>query len=180
MNNGIHLHEFCNRLNPTYSYLGFTAKGQVPHSELQDDQTALETYTQFTQMMEAFRLRSAPSQARTQDPIIRFDELAQFHGENFVGRTDILTSIEHFIAHPPTPIGVITAAPGMGKSAVLTHFYRQFGAENSTDGWIFHFAARHNQRDNVFLGLRSLIAQGERQIDAPPQNPPNAKVSVEL
>lgn len=169
MNNGIHLHEvcFCNRFeSDLLYYLGFTAKGQVPHSELQDGQTAMETYTQFTQMMEAFRLRSAPSQARTQDPIIRFDELAQFHGENFVGRTDILASIEDFIAHPPTPIGVITAAPGMGKSAVLTHFYRQFGAENSTDGWIFHFAARHNQRDNVFLGLRSLIAQGERQLDA--------------
>ena len=57
MNNGIHLHEicFCNRFeSDLLYYLGFTAKGQVPHSELQDDQTALETYTQFTQMMEHF------------------------------------------------------------------------------------------------------------------------------
>ena len=59
--------------------------------------------------MEAFRLRSAPRKHVPKTQSFDLDELAQFHGDS-VGRTDILTSIEDFIAHL-TPIGVITAAP---------------------------------------------------------------------
>ena len=124
-----------------------------------------EAYKQFTKQLEAFRLRSAPPQLRTQDPIIRFDDLAEFHGENFVGRSNILKEIEKFVDSGDAPIGVITAEPGMGKSALLTHFYRKFRHVDRPHGWLFHFSARHNQRDNVFLALRSLTAQAEVQID---------------
>ena len=76
------------------------------------------------------------------DPIQRFDALADFHGEHFVGRVDVIQSIEAFIAQRTAPMGVITAAPGMGKSAVLTHFYRLHGGPASDSGWVFHFSAR--------------------------------------
>ena len=168
LNNSIQLHEicFCNRFeSDLLYYLGFTAKGQIPHSDIRDRTSAEEAYKQFTKQLEAFRLRSAPPQLRTQDPIIRFDDLAEFHGENFVGRSNILKEIEKFVDSGDAPIGVITAEPGMGKSALLTHFYRKFRHVDRPHGWLFHFSARHNQRDNVFLALRSLTAQAEVQID---------------
>jgi hypothetical protein len=105
------------------------------------------------------------------NPVQRFDELASFHGENFVGRSDVIGSIEHFIAEPPAPMGVVTAKAGMGKSAIFTHFYRQHGAKDSSSGWIFHFSARADQRDNAILGLRSLIAQAEQQLQRNAQKP---------
>ena len=61
-------------------------------------------------------------------------------------------------------LGVMRAAPGMGKSAIFSYFYRQYGAKDAASGWIFHFSARADQRDNAILGLRSLIAQAEQQI----------------
>ncbi|MEC7983705.1 MAG: NACHT domain-containing protein [Myxococcota bacterium] len=157
-------------------YLGFAARAQLPHTDLVESERAESAYRLFSERMEILRLKAAPAAARRQNPIQRFDELAGFHGENFVGRSDVIGSIEGFIADPPAPMGVVTAGAGMGKSAIFTHFYRQHGGKESNSGWIFHFSARADQRDNAILGLRSLIAQAEQQIqrnqDKAPKYPP--------
>lgn len=157
-------------------YLGFAARAQLPHTDLIESDQAEIAYQQFSGQMEILRLKSAPASARQKNPIQRFDELASFHGENFVGRSDVIGSIEHFIAEPSAPMGVVTAGAGMGKSAIFTHFYRQHGAKDSSSGWIFHFSARADQRDNAILGLRSLIAQAQQQIarnqEKTPKYPP--------
>ncbi len=157
-------------------YLGFAARAQLPHTDLVESDLAEAAFQHFSEQMETLRLQSAPAAARKANPIQRFDALANFHGENFVGRADVIGNIENFVAEPPASMGVITAAPGMGKSAILTHFYRKHGGKDSADGWIFHFSARADQRDNAVLGLRSLIAQAEQQLnrnlEKPAKKPP--------
>jgi len=157
-------------------YLGFAARALVPHTDLVETELAEAAYQDFSSQLETLRLQSAPAAARKANPIQRFDALARFHGENFVGRADIIGNIERFINDPPSPMGVITAAPGMGKSAILTHFYRQHGGKDASDGWVFHFSSRADQRDNAVLGLRSLIAQAEQQrernLEKPDKKPP--------
>ena len=144
-------------------YLGFAARTQLSHTNLIERAQAEEAYTVFAQYLERLRLQSAPRSAQKMDPIQRFDELASFHGENFIGREDIINEIEQFIKTRPFPIGVVRAAPGMGKSALFTHFYREYGKKTDAYGWIFHFSSRANQRDNPILGLRSLVAQAYLQ-----------------
>lgn len=157
-------------------YLGFAARAQMPHTDLVESDRAEVAFKVFSEHMETLRLQSAPAAARKANPIQRFDSLASFHGENFVGRADVIGNIERFVTEPSAPMGVITAAPGMGKSAILTHFYRAHGGKESADGWLFHFSARADQRDNAVLGLRSLIAQAElqlrRNLDKPEKKPP--------
>jgi hypothetical protein len=144
-------------------YLGFAARAQLAHVDLVERARADEAYRSFAAHVEALRLRSAPAGARLRDPILRFDAQAAFHAESFVGRRDAIAAIERFVAERPSPMGLVAAAPGLGKSALLTHFYRKHGAPDAHDGWVFHFAARAEQRDNAALGLRSLVAQIEQQ-----------------
>lgn len=157
-------------------YLGFAARAQLAHVELVERDRADAAYRSFAGHVEALRLRSAPPGARLREPIQRFDALATFHAESFVGRREAIGAIERYVAERPTPMGLVSAAPGLGKSALLTHFYRKHGAPDASDGWVFHFAARAEQRDNAVLGVRSLVAQLElqlaRNVASPKKSPP--------
>jgi hypothetical protein len=145
-------------------FLGFAARAQLVHLELLERRRGEEAYASFAGHLEALRLRAAPPGARKRDPIQRFDALATFHAESFVGRREAISAIARFIDERPAPMGLVSAAPGLGKSALLSHFYRLHGAPDACDGWIFHFAARAEQRDHPTLGLRSLVAQAEQQL----------------
>ncbi|MEC7985750.1 MAG: NACHT domain-containing protein [Myxococcota bacterium] len=164
---------FCNRFeSEILHYLGFAARTQLAHIELIETEEAEKAYQLFSTTLEQLRQRSAPASARKANPIQRFDAMARFHGENFVGRGDVMAEIESFILRNDACLGVMRAAPGMGKSAIFSYFYRKYGAKESADGWIFHFSARADQRDNAILGLRSLIAQAEQQIRRNHSKPP--------
>ncbi len=170
---------FFNRFEASVlHYLGFVGRAQLPHHDLEERARAESAYQRFAAHMEGLRAAAAPPSARRQDPVLRFDELAEFHGQNFVGRQQAAQALLDFVAEPTAPLGLVTAKPGMGKSALFTTLYRQFGEVGQQSGWIFHFSARADQRDNAVLGLRSLIAQALEQMGL--KKPNEAKIKPPL
>ena len=156
--------------------LGLSARAQVAHGHLIEDGRGEGAYRAFAQAMELLRKRAAPAGARHRAVEQRFDDVVEYHRASFVGRETELRAIDLFLAAPERLIGVITAAPGLGKSALFAHLYERYGrlpapsaspaeAAATRTGWIFHFSARSDERDHPVLGVRSLIAQCERQLE---------------
>jgi stage II sporulation SpoE-like protein len=78
--------------------------------------------------------------------------LIEEHTRGFVGRADVGTALDHFVASHPHGYFIVRAGPGQGKSAVSSHLVK-------ARGLVHHFISRTGGRSDARLILRSLIAQ---------------------
>jgi hypothetical protein len=143
-------------------YVGFRRGAQA-------DGKALGTYDAFKAFWQRIPVTPSP-----RDPLLRFDDLADFHAQLFVGRGEVLDEIgaQLVVADQPGRYLELRALAGMGKSAILAMLYaRQLpklagrtvpGAPVGVPGdgaWVFHFCAQTEGREHALVALRSVMAQ---------------------
>jgi hypothetical protein len=123
------------------------------------DGKGLESYGAFKRLM-----ADLPAPPIAADPRFDFSDLAAFHERHFVGRAGVLEEITNFVRKRPSSWGVITALPGMGKTALLSmlfarHRVHRSFAVTAYDCWAFHFCSTVDSRNSPTVALRSLVAQ---------------------
>jgi hypothetical protein len=133
-------------------YVGFRAGAQADGKEL-------GTYEAFKAFWGKIPVTPSPK-----DPVLVYDELANFHAQYFVGRSEVLEEIERALAARTEPGRYVElrALAGMGKTAVLARTYarQRQATESPLDGaWAFHFCAPSEGREYALVALRSVIAQ---------------------
>jgi serine phosphatase RsbU (regulator of sigma subunit) len=80
------------------------------------------------------------------------DEIIDRHERLFVGRAEVLTALDRFMAAQLRGYFLLIGPPGQGKSAIAAHLVRSRGA-------VHHFINRTGGRSDARLVLASLIAQ---------------------
>jgi hypothetical protein len=131
-------------------YIGYRTTAVV-------DGRGLESYESFRAMLATLEAPPIPA-----DPRLDFTDLVRFHEPLFVGRGDVLEEIERFVRRRPAPWAVLTALPGMGKSAIMAMLYKRHVLREgpaAEDLWIFHFCSPVDGRNGPTATLRSLMAQ---------------------
>ena len=125
-----------------------------------------QKYREFVRKMKDISL-AAPLARDIPD----YHELCDFHEQWFVGRENVLQSIENFVGNVTDQYGVLRALPGMGKTALLSHLFhdKELGPE-ATEAersvwrqrpvhFVWHFCSGLEGRDDPYVFLRSLVAQ---------------------